>query len=139
MLCNLRNSLVAVLPIFLINMPLLEFMSHPLDGMVHSFFQYICARNLVQSGLSRLNTALDIAAWHSHRIAAGDFSSAAREMRRAINHLLGERIKIDKRAIYTSSETKLCATMRRAYQQKHQSWRSRNLSSIPQRERICKR
>jgi hypothetical protein len=56
-----------VLPIFLINMPLLEFMSHPLDGMVRSFFQYICASNLVQSGLSHFNTALEIAARHSHR------------------------------------------------------------------------
>jgi hypothetical protein len=43
--------------------------------------------------------------------AAGDFSSAAREVRQAINHLLGERIKIDKRAIFTSSETKLCALL----------------------------
>lgn len=77
--------------------------------------------NLVQSGLSRLNIALETAARGTRIAAAGDFSSAARGARRAINHLLGERIKIDKRAIYTSSETKLRATARRAYQQKHQT------------------
>lgn len=122
------TRLLRALPITLTTITLPQFMSHPHDSIfpISPRAIYFKAANLSVQCFARNRTQdsyRSMRRWFFQRCERG-------AQRRAINHLLGERIKIDKRAIYTS-ETK------RAYQQKHQAL---YLSSIPYLHvtRICK-